>query len=240
MTRPPPTAGDPILPLAAFQHDAYREHNSRRLEHLTSLDLQLAGRRVLELGAGIGDHTGYFADRGCDITAVEGRAENLAILAARFPDVATVRLDLDQPDLPDLGRFDIVYAYGVLYHLVDPERALARIAAWTGGMLLLETCVSLGSQTAVNPIAEPVADPTQSLHGLGCRPTRRWVFDALRALFEHVYVPATQPRHAEFPLDWTVTIASAPYTRAIFVAARAAIENPLLLTELPQRQRRCA
>src|SRR5690242_6357837 len=97
-------------PISAFQYDGYRRHNSRRLEHLSSLGLPIAGRQVLELGAGIGDHTGYFVDRGCAVTAVEGRSENLAILQARFPAVATVLLDLDQPYLPDLGRFDVVYA----------------------------------------------------------------------------------------------------------------------------------
>jgi hypothetical protein len=31
--------------------------------------------------------------------------------------------------IPDLGGFDIVYAYGVLYHLADPGRAIARMWA---------------------------------------------------------------------------------------------------------------
>jgi hypothetical protein len=60
----------------------------------------------------------------------------------------------------------------------------------------------------------------------------------LRAEFPHVYLPATQPWHEEFPLDWSIPVAAAPYTRAIFIAARRPLDNPLLLTALPQRQRR--
>jgi SAM-dependent methyltransferase len=225
-------------PISAFQYDGYRRHNSRRLEHLTSLGLPLAGRQVLELGAGIGDHTGYFVDRGCRVTAVDGRAQNLAVLKARFAAVATVLHDLDDAEAPDLGRFDIVYAYGVLYHLVDPARALARIADWTQGMLLLETCVSFGADIAINPVGERIEDPTQSLHGRGCRPTRGWVFETLKGLFAHVYVPATQPWHEEFPLDWQQCDSDAALIRAIFIAARAPLDNPLLLRQLPQHQRR--
>ncbi len=48
-------------PLASFATDDYRRHNSRRLEHLATLGLDLAGRKVLEVGAGIGDHTSFFS-----------------------------------------------------------------------------------------------------------------------------------------------------------------------------------
>jgi SAM-dependent methyltransferase len=221
-----------------FSVGEYLRHNSRRLEHLTSLGLDIAGRDVLELGAGIGDHTGYFVDRGCAVTCVEGREENLQVLRRRFPAVTALALDLNGERLPDLGRFAVVYAYGVLYHLAEPARAIARMAQWCHGLLLLETCVSLGDGAAINPLVEPADNPTQALSGIGCRPTRRWVFEALTAEFAHVYLPATQPWHEEFPLEWAANVTSAPYTRAIFVASRQPLDNQLLLEKLPDRQRR--
>jgi SAM-dependent methyltransferase len=226
-------------PRELFADEAYRRHNSRRLEHLASLGLELAGSDVLELGAGIGDHTGYFVDRGCLVTCIEGREANLALLRRRFPAVNALALDLDADQLPDLGSFAVVYAYGVLYHLRDPQCAIERMSRWCRGILALETCVSLGEASAIHPLSEPAENPTQALHGLGCRPTRRWVFDALANTFEHVYVPATQPWHEEFPLDWTIPVAAAAYTRAIFIASRQPLENALLLPRLPLRQRRC-
>jgi FkbM family methyltransferase len=59
---------------------------------------------------GIGDHTGYFVDRGCEVTRVEGRGENLAVLRARFPSLATILFDPEDDPIPDLGGFNIVYA----------------------------------------------------------------------------------------------------------------------------------
>ena len=50
--------------------------------------------------------------------------------------------------------FDIIYCYGLLYHVSDPEAALSAMAQRCKGMLLLETCVSFGSHEAVNLVAE--------------------------------------------------------------------------------------
>ena len=124
-------------PLSSFATDHYQRHNSRRLEHLATLSLDLAGRKVLEVGAGIGDHTSFFLDRGCRVTALEGRLENVEILKSRFPSVETSWLDLDDDEIRHLGRFEIVYAYGVLYHLAEPRRAIARMSAWCSDLLLL-------------------------------------------------------------------------------------------------------
>jgi hypothetical protein len=73
-------------------------------------------------------------DRGCEVTRVEGRGENLAVLRARFPSLATILFDLEDDPIPDLGGFDIVYAYGVLYHLAALSTAQRRV------MTAIEQC----------------------------------------------------------------------------------------------------
>jgi hypothetical protein len=102
---------------AHFQSHDYLRHNSRRLEHLASLRIPVSGSRVLEVGAGIGDHSHYFLDRGCTLTVTEARPENLAALRARYPRVDVQALDLEHPrELPG-APYEIVYCYGLLYHL---------------------------------------------------------------------------------------------------------------------------
>ena len=56
---------------ALFRSPQYRRHNARRQEHLASLGLDLRHKSVLELGAGVGDHTVFFLDRDCVVTSVE-------------------------------------------------------------------------------------------------------------------------------------------------------------------------
>src|SRR5262245_54746689 len=54
--------------------------NRARLEHLASLGLPLAGKRVLDAGCGVGHLAQFFRERGCEVVCVDGREENIASL----------------------------------------------------------------------------------------------------------------------------------------------------------------
>lgn len=229
-----------------FRSLHYARHNSRRQEHLASLGLELRGRTVLELGAGVGDHTTFFLDRGCSVVSVEPVAANcelfrLAMIARHQSGYlgagrsTLIHSDAESLDASLNEMFDIVYCYGLLYHVANPDAALAAMARRCKSLLLLETCVSFGNEEAINAISEPQS-PSQAFHGVGCRPTRPWIFNRLKQLFAHVYTTRTQPAHEEFPLDWTVPPPPGRLTRAVFVAARESIVNPLLLDHLSDRQ----
>ena len=69
--------------VTSFSGWQYIRHNARRLEHLASLGLPLHGKKVLEVGAGIGDHSSFYLDRGCEMLITEARPENLEILRLR-------------------------------------------------------------------------------------------------------------------------------------------------------------
>jgi hypothetical protein len=229
-----------VSPVASFHSHHYLRHNARRLEHLASLRIPVAGMSVLEVGAGIGDHSHYYIDRGCDITITEAREENLAILTKRYPHHHVQFLDIERPADIQGSPFDLVHCYGLLYHLSNPKQALAFLSRQTKGMLFLESCVSWGNSDAENPMPEPQEDPTQSFSGTGCRPTRAWILDQLQSHFDHVYLPLTQPWHEEFPLDWNAPEAhAATLQRAVFIASRKRLSNNgILLTALPARQTR--
>ena len=220
-------------PRLFFHSDYYLCHNARRLEHLASLRIPVAGLSVLEVGAGIGDHSHYFIDRGCTITITDARPENVSYLRKRYPRCKVCILDLENPVKIEGAPFDIVYCYGLLYHLRNPEESLRFLARNTKKMLLLETCVSFGDREEINLEDERQWKPTQAYSGTGCRPTRVWLFKRLQRYFEHIYVPVTQPNHEEFPLDWTAPERhSTKLSRAIFIGSRVEIENDLLKPSL--------
>ena len=228
---------------AAFRNSSYLRHNQRRQEHLAGLGLDLHGRTVLDVGAGIGDHATFFIDRGCTVVSVEGRAEACAAYLMIFPQqgyvgfrtprVIHAPVEALADHVSDV--FDVVYCYGLLYHTADPLVVLRNLRERCGDLLLLETKVSPGDDEAIHPIAEPTR-ASEALHGMGCRPTRPWVFNRLKELFEHVYVPLTQPAHEDFPLDWHAPRGPDQPTRAIFIGARRPLDNGLLLDHLPDRQ----
>jgi FkbM family methyltransferase len=213
-----------LPPVESFLTTHYMRHNSRRLEHLSSLGLEISGKSVLELGAGIGDHTNFFLDRGCSVIATEGRPANLTVLQSRYPDLEVKWLDLEQPDPQFSAKAEIVYSYGLLYHLQNPQEALKFMSEHCLNMLLLETVVSYGSALEINLCDEPAASPTQSVSGRACRPTRFWIFDQLKQHFEYVYMPITQPNHEEFPIDWVdETPNETRFVRSVFIASRTLI-----------------
>jgi predicted RNA methylase len=229
----------PPDPRTYFHRDVYLRINARRLEHLASLELPLRERNVLEVGAGVGDLTSFFLDRGCTVITSEGRPENLAILRQRYPSVDARLLDLDKPDDRAFDvQAEVVFCYGLLYHLERPADALAFLARHCASLLLLETIVSLGEEIGSTHQPEKKHIPTEALSGVGSRPTRAWVVDELRHHFPYVYCTRTQPWHPEFPLDWSGAPTPHPSTRAVFIAAREILDNPFLTDEIPIYQDR--
>lgn len=227
-------------PEEQFHSERYLEHNKKRLEHLESLNIDFKGKAVLEVGAGIGDHTEFLLTRGCShIYVTEGRSENLDFLEKRYKNekrVTVSALNLESPTDLDMG-FDIIYCYGVLYHLSDPESVLKFLEKYTNGVFLLETCVSYNNKENINVCDENAEMFSQSVSGKGCRPGREWLFLELKKLFQYVYVPTTQPDHFEFPSNWDMETVPNNLSRAIFIASKFVIGNELLCDYLPSHQK---
>jgi 2-polyprenyl-3-methyl-5-hydroxy-6-metoxy-1,4-benzoquinol methylase len=105
-----------------------------------------AGKRVLEVGCGIGTDSINFARAGAELTAVELSSESLRIAEQRA-DVMGVadRIQFVQANAEELtatltdGDYDLVYSFGVIHHTPHPERALAEMSALAapGGTLKL-------------------------------------------------------------------------------------------------------
>lgn len=226
-----PPAEDPFSVFLAPNAHAI---NQARQSHLASLGLELKGKKVLEVGAGIGLHTPFFLERGCTVTVTDGRAENVAEIQRRHPGVKTAIVDLEIDKPIELGRFDVIYCYGLLYHLSNPQRALARLADVCDGQLLLETAVSPGTHDELLLVRDPDAF-NQAISGIGCRPTRLWILNRLKSLFGYGYIPRTQPDHVDFPSDWVHTPIQTMH-RSIFVGSRTPLDLPTLTDTVPSEQ----
>lgn len=208
--------------------------NQARQEHLSSLGLDLNNNTVIEVGAGIGLHTDFFLERGCEVTVTDGAAANVGEIKRRHPGLRSFVLDLeDERSLRDLGVFDVVYCYGLLYHMSNPDSVLQRLAEICQGKILLELICSPSTENTVIYVDDP-AGLNQSTVGRGCRPSRTWILNKLKECFGYGYISATQPDHPDFPTDWTVP--SQNNTRAIFVGSKTALHNPLLITDPLQCQ----
>jgi SAM-dependent methyltransferase len=229
------------LSSSIFHSPPYLRITQRRLEHLASLGLDLFDKSVLDVGAGIGDFSSFYLDRGCSVLAVEPREENLQGLNVNLRSSGIFlegRLESKAGDVWALDKydrtFDIVHAYGVLYHLADPLRALRLLKARCSGILLLETCVTNDVGGRENVVLEPVENFSQAIDGLGCRPNRAWIYEELKMMFPHVYMPLTQPSHEQFPKDWRPLYSCNTLQRSIYIASHQRLNLPTLRDELIQ------
>lgn len=217
----------------------YQRLTARRLEHLTTLQLPIWNRSVLELAGRQGDLTHYFTDRNCSVTFVEPRKVNIMQLRRKlalgylFPNNKQVNiLSLDLEKATPVGKWQIVFCFGLLYHLEYPLQFLSKIAPLVSEYLLLETFVS----STVQENDEVAGFDSMSLSGRATVLRREDIFYALRQLFPYVYVPKTQPNHDQFEIDWTKKDIKA---RAFFIASRNPLTSPVpLMEELPMYQTR--
>jgi 2-polyprenyl-3-methyl-5-hydroxy-6-metoxy-1,4-benzoquinol methylase len=90
------------------------------------------GRKVLEIGCGIGTDSINFAREGADLTVVELSEKSLEVcrkrfevygLKARFCKIDSEQLSLFVPVEP----YDLIYSFGVIHHTPHPARVLKEI-----------------------------------------------------------------------------------------------------------------
>jgi len=93
-----------------------------------------AGKRVLEIGCGIGTDTINFARAGARVTAVDLSVESIG-LAKRRAEVFGLadRIEFHAADAERLSEtiapapYDLVYSFGVIHHTPHPERVIDQV-----------------------------------------------------------------------------------------------------------------
>ena len=90
----------------------------------------LRGRRLLDLGSGLGEAAVYFALRGARVTATDISPEMCALAAETAGRhgvaVETIATPVERLDVPE-GSFDLVYGANLLHHVADVDRTLGAV-----------------------------------------------------------------------------------------------------------------
>jgi 2-polyprenyl-3-methyl-5-hydroxy-6-metoxy-1,4-benzoquinol methylase len=104
------------------------------------------GKKVLEIGCGLGTDTINFARAGAQVTAVDLSARSLALARQR---AAAYGLEVQfyQADAEELTKvvpvqpYDLVYAFGVIHHTPHPRRAITELSHYLHRDSLLKLMV---------------------------------------------------------------------------------------------------
>ncbi len=168
------------------------------LENRYCLELMgpLEGRKILDLGAGLGETSVYFALQGAQVTAVDispqmvRRANQLA--EYHGTSIETIASPLERLEVP-ASAYDFVYGANVLHHVTDVEATLlrARHALKAGGMCLFWDPI------AYNPVINVYRRMASEVRTEDETPLRRQILPLFRKHF-------TEVRHREF---WLLTLA---------------------------------
>lgn len=88
------------------------------------------GKRVLEIGCGMGSDGAEFVKHGAEYVGIDISDESLSLARKRF-EILNLPGNFYEmsgtDDLTKLGKFDLVYCFGVLHHYPDVEKVIKNV-----------------------------------------------------------------------------------------------------------------
>jgi SAM-dependent methyltransferase len=178
---------------------------------------------ALDVGCGFGFFSGYLKEYGLKVMAIDGRPENVVEARRRNPDVELKVCDVEDPSIVSLGRYDLVFCFGLLYHLENPFRAVRNLASLTGKVLLVETVIA-PTRSLATFLYEEEQKQDQGLNYIALIPSESWFIKCLyRAGFPFVYKTTVLPDHKDFRSSFIKK-----RRRTILVASKVKLSSPLL------------
>jgi tRNA (mo5U34)-methyltransferase len=164
----------------------------------------LRGKRVLDVGAWDGWFSFEAERHGAAVTAIDCvEQEHFLDLRRKFASTVDYRM-LEVYELPEagIGKFDIVFFLGVLYHLRHPLRALEIICGMSSDIAIVESFVTDGATWQEHPADIPSMEFYEN-HELGGQ-FDNWVGPSVSCLlalcraagFARVELLSTEPYNA--------------------------------------------
>lgn len=175
--------------------------NQGRWKALNSIikNTNLSFRTALDAGTGIGYFAEYLSSEyKLQITAFDARPSNIEEAQKRYPDVRFVVGNIEDPDIVKLGKFDIVIAFGLIYHLENPFRAIKNLVEMTEKLLVVESVIFPGKTPSARIVEEPKSED-QSVGYVALRLTEKGIIKILYLSgIPYVYFPFVKVDHEEF------------------------------------------
>jgi FkbM family methyltransferase len=142
---------------------------------------------ALDAGCGIGFFAKILVECGLNVSAFDGREENVEEARRRYPQISFDTGDVQDPDIRRVGSFDLVLCFGLLYHLENIFLAIRNLHAMTSKGLLIESMCLPDAKPWMLLRCEPELED-QSLTDMAFYPSEGCIIKMLyRAGFAAVY-----------------------------------------------------
>ncbi len=160
--------------LTPFDQKEYRQLIEARGETIRRamrrLKPALGLSNAVDAGCGVGFFSQTLAECGLNVCGFDGRGENVAEARRRFPHIPFEQGDIEERAILQLGRFDLVLCFGLLYHLENPLRAIRNLRGLTEKCLLLES-MCLPEEKPSMLLREEPRQEDQGLRDMACYPS---------------------------------------------------------------------
>lgn len=159
--------------------EGYADWQLNRIKFIINLygEDYFIGKNVLELGSYKGDISKMIKNLGARmVIGVEGNKNNFSKANIYYPDIKFILYNLEEDTIPELKniKFDIVIIWGLLYHIKNPLKFMVDHSVY-GDTIFLETLITDIDNISINNINENVKLPDQSIIGIGCRPSVKYI-----------------------------------------------------------------
>ena len=190
------------IKLTPFDQKEYRSLIEARGETIRrvvrKLKPALSLSNAVDAGCGVGFFSQTLEECGLSACGFDGRMENVAEARKRFPQIPFEQGDLEDRSILELGRFDLVLCFGLLYHLENPLLAIRNLRGLMEKCLLLESMCVPAEKSSMLLREEPHQED-QSLTSVACYPSEGSLVKMLyRAGFAAVYRVTSLPDHDDF------------------------------------------
>jgi hypothetical protein len=178
-------------------------------QHITNARLQVLYRIIEECNFGIstaldaGTGVGAFASNlfckyKFQVTAFDARPSNVEEAQKRYPEIKFVVGNVENPEIVQLGKFDLVTAFGLFYHLENPFIAAQNLAQMTQGILVVESMIAPGRELKALLIDEYPGED-QAIRYVAFHLTESGLIKLLyRSGMPYVYRPTFKVDHEDF------------------------------------------
>jgi FkbM family methyltransferase len=197
-----PLTTELTIRLTPFDQREYRRLIEARGETIrrvmSSLKPALGLANAVDAGCGVGFFSQTLAECGLNVCGFDARPENVDEARRRFPGIPFEQADIEDHRICQLGRFDLVLCFGLLYHLENPLQAVRNLRAITEKCLLLES-MCLPDERCTLLLRQEARQEDQSLKDMACYPSEGSLVKMLyHAGFAKVYRVTSLPNHDDF------------------------------------------
>ncbi len=164
------------------------------------LQSSLGLKTALDLGCGLGHFSAFLSNLGLEVLGVDGREENVLESRRRYPHLKFELADAQDPNLSSLGQFDLVFCYGLLYHLENPFVTIRSICKMARKLVTVEGVVYPSPEPVLVLLDENTCED-QGLNYVAYYPSEAALAKMLaRSGYPECYLPAVTPDHPVYHL----------------------------------------